>query len=77
MATRLTTAPGVQAGAGASVPAALAFAEQACNGDLMHAISPQRPGAPSAHAAAERPWESSYSMAMDLLQRISIDPAVR
>ena len=35
------------------------------------------PGAPLAHAAAERPRKSSYSVTMDLLQRISIDPAVR
>ena len=41
------------------------------------AISPQPPGAPLAHAAAERPRKSSYSVTMDLLQRISIDPAVR
>jgi uncharacterized protein (DUF433 family) len=41
------------------------------------AISPQPPGAPLAHASAERPWKSSYSVTMDLLQRISIDPAVR
>jgi len=41
------------------------------------AISPQPPGAPLAHASAERPWKSSYSATMDLLQRISIDPAVR
>lgn len=40
-------------------------------------FSPQRPGAPLAHAAAERPWESSYSVTMDLIQRISIDPSVR
>ena len=41
------------------------------------AISPQPPGAPLAHAPAERPRKSSYSVSMDLLQRISIDPAVR
>ena len=41
------------------------------------AISPQPPGAPLAHASAERPRKSSYSVTMDLLQRISIDPAVR
>ena len=41
------------------------------------AVSPQPPGAPLAHAAAERPGKSSYSVTMDLLQRISIDPAVR
>jgi uncharacterized protein (DUF433 family) len=41
------------------------------------AISPQPPGAPLAHAAAERPRKFSYSVTMDLLQRISIDPAVR
>ena len=41
------------------------------------AISPQRPGAPLAHASAERPRKSSYSVTMVLLQRISIDPAVR
>ena len=41
------------------------------------AISPQPPGAPLAHAAAERPRKSSYYVTMDLLQRISIDPAVR
>ena len=40
-------------------------------------FSPQRQGAPLAHAAAERPWESSYSVTMDLIQRISIDPSVR
>jgi hypothetical protein len=34
-------------------------------------------GAPLAHAAAERPRKSSYSVTMDLIQRISIDPAVR
>lgn len=41
------------------------------------AVSPQPPGAPLAHASAERPRKSSYSVTMDLLQRISIDPAVR
>jgi len=41
------------------------------------AISPQPPGAPLAHASSERPRKSSYSVPMDLLQRISIDPAVR
>ena len=41
------------------------------------AISPQRPGAPLAHASAERPRKSSYSVTMNLLERISIDPAVR
>ena len=35
------------------------------------------PGAPLAHASAERPRKSAYSVTMDLLQRISIDPAVR
>jgi hypothetical protein len=43
----------------------------------VEAISPQPPGAPLAHASAERPRKSSYSVTMDLLQRISIDRAVR
>ena len=41
------------------------------------AVSPQPSGAPLAHASAERPRKSSYSVTMVLLQRISIDPAVR
>ena len=41
------------------------------------AVSPQPSGAPLAHASAERPRKSSYSVTMNLLERISIDPAVR
>ena len=41
------------------------------------AISPQPSCAPLAHASTERPRKSSYSVTMELLQRISIDPSVR